>query len=484
MPQPMTTSMPNACSNRSLAIVRPSRTGARLRVLAILVALACVAGAVAASAAQAASYVPGVVVVGFGQGSSGALAENFAHRMGARASVAAAPSQEVLRLPHGASVTKAIAKLRREPGVAYAVPDYIAHEAGAFYPNDPGRSGHPGGWEAMQWNLLPTTGVDAPDAWANLIADGHPGGRGVVVAVLDTGVAYRNWLRFKKMPDFGSTRFADPYDFVANNRFPLDRNGHGTFVAAEIAESTNNGIGLTGLAYGATVMPVRILDASGDGDAVTIARGIRYAVNHDAQVINLSLEFDIGITAREIPEIVNALAYAQRRGVVVVAAAGNEGVNQLAYPAADTSVISVGATTRDGCLADYSNFGPALNLVAPGGGDDAMLTEPNCQPFANQPPIYQETLANAAASFMRFGYPPGIYGTSMAAPEVSATAALVLASGVIGRHPTPAQVLARLEQTAQPLGGTVPNQDYGYGRLDAAAATSSTTPPSSTTVPK
>jgi serine protease len=302
--------------------------------------------------------------------------------------------------------------------------------------------------------------------------------------VLDTGIAYRNWQKFKKMPDFGTTRFVDPYDFVAGNRDPLDRNGHGTFVAAEIAESTDNGIGLTGLAYGVSVMPVRILDALGNGDAVTISRGIRYAVNHGAQVINLSLEFNIGIMARDIPEIIGALTYAQRRGVVVVAAAGNEGLNQLAYPAADATVISVGATTRDECLADYSNFGPELNLVAPGGGDDAMLTQPNCQPFASLPPIYQETLANATASLTKFGYPGGIYGTSMAAPEVSATAALVLASGVIGHHPTPAQVLQRLEQTAQPLGGTVPNQTYGYGMLDAAAATSSTTvPTSSTTVP-
>ncbi len=120
-------------------------------------------------------------------------------------------------------------------------------------------------------------------------------------------------------------------------------------------------------------MPVRVLNASGDGDAATIARGIRYAVNHGAQVINLSLEFDLSVTAAEIPDIVNALRYAHRQGVVVVAAAGNDARQQLAYPARAPGVISVGATTRDLCLADYSNTGPGLDLVAPGGGDDSSL---------------------------------------------------------------------------------------------------------------
>ena len=123
------------------------------------------------------------------------------------------------------------------------------------------------------------------------------GGRGVVVAILDTGIAYRNWQNFKESPDLKGTRFVRPYDFVSNNRYPLDQNGHGTFVASTIAEATNNGFGLTGLAYGASIMPVRILDSSGLGDAATISRGIRYAANQGAKVINLSLEFDLGVTA-------------------------------------------------------------------------------------------------------------------------------------------------------------------------------------------
>ncbi len=243
-----------------------------------------------------------------------------------------------------------------------------------------------------------------------------------------------------------------------------------------IAEQTNNRIGLTGLAYGAKIMPVRVLDADGNGDSATIARGIRYAVVHGAQVINLSLEFDITVTASEIPDIISAISFAHRHGVVVVAAAGNDSALHLAYPAAAPSVISVGATTRDGCLAAYSNGGAKLDLVAPGGGDDASLVgDANCHPFRNLPPVHQMTFSDfdsisPGANPTRFSL-PGSYGTSMAAPEVSAAAALVIASRVLGRHPSPDRVLAHLEQTATPLGGTQPNLDYGWGLVNAGAAT-------------
>jgi serine protease len=299
----------------------------------------------------------------------------------------------------------------------------------------------------------------------------------VTIAVLDTGVAYRDWGRFRAAPDFTNTKFVDPYDFVAGNPFPLDREGHGTFVTGMIAESTNNGFGLTGLAYGASIMPVRVLDADGNGNSVTIGKGIRYAVNHGAKVINLSLEFDKSVTASDIPEVLGAIGFARRHGVVVVAAAGNDSDTHLAYPAADRSAISVGATTRDRCLAEYSNGGSGLDLVAPGGGDDASLSDdPDCHPFRTLPPVRQMTFQDLdsltpGANATRFGF-PGTYGTSMAAPAVSATAALVIASGVIGRHPSPDQVLNRLEQTATPLGGAArPNDEFGWGLVNAGAAT-------------
>jgi serine protease len=230
-------------------------------------------------------------------------------------------------------------------------------------------------------------------------------------------------------------------------------------------------------------MPVRVLDANGDGDSVTIGKGIRYAVAHGAQVINLSLEFDISVTASEIPDIMSAINFAHRHGVVVVAAAGNDSSTHLAYPARAPAVISVGATTRDRCLAGYSNGGTKLDLVAPGGGDDASLVaDPDCHPFSNLPSVHQMTFSDfdslsPGANPSRFSL-PGSYGTSMAAPEVSATAALVIASGILGPHPSPDRILARLEQTATPLpaGTAPPNQDYGWGLLNAGAATTRTQP--------
>lgn len=418
------------------------------------------------------SYVPDEVVVGYAPGRPAHAALTRAGQVSSSRPVPIDPGSAVLRLPAGESVPEAIARLEGTPGVAYAVPNYVAHIAGAWIPNDPGRAHSRGGWQQMQWNFLPGAGVDAPTAWGNLIADKRPGGRGVVVAVLDTGVAYRNWRQFTRSPDLKKTRFVSPYDFVANNRFPLDREGHGTFVASEVAESTNNNYGLTGLAYNASIMPVRVLAADGTGDAATIARGIRYAVVHGAKVINLSLEFGIGIRASDIPAIVSAVRFAEQHGVVLVGAAGNDDAPEVAYPARLPGVIAVGATTRDRCLAWYSNTGPGIALVAPGGDDDATLpSDPDCHPDLNLPAINQMTFINPSNP-RRFGYPSGVYGTSMAAPEVSATAALVIASGVIGRHPSPTAVLQRLERTAVPIGNSViPNAAYGYGLLDAGAAT-------------
>ncbi len=252
---------------------------------------------------------------------------------------------------------------------------------------------------------------------------------------------------------------------------PYDRNGHGTFVASTIAEDTNNHYGLTGLAFAARIMPVRVLNGEGAGYASQIAEGVYFAVKHHAQVINLSLEFEPGTTADDIPELIDALTYAHRHGVLVVAAAGNEGHSAIAYPAHAPDVVSVGATTEHGCLADYSNDGAGLTLVAPGGGADADLPgDPNCHPEA--PPgrdVYQVTFTGSSPT--KFGMPSGYEGTSMATPHVAATAALIIASGVLGRHPTPAQITARLRDTARKLGGGGDERLYGAGLVDAAAAT-------------
>jgi serine protease len=355
--------------------------------------------------------------------------------------------------------------------VVWAVPDYVAHATTGSIPNDPGTTNTPGDWQLLQWNFSGTYGIDAPQAWANVAADGAPGGSKVVVAVLDTGVAYANRGTYRRSPDFSTFSFVQGYDFIRRNPYANDHNGHGTFVAGTIAEATGNRFGLTGLAYAARIMPVRVLDSAGEGDASVIAEGVRFAVKHGARIVNLSLEFSSDVGAADIPELIEALNYANRKGVLVVAAAGNEGSDTIPYPARARHVIAVGATTEHGCLASYSNDGRGVALVAPGGGPDASLPgDPNCNPeLPTGRDIFQMTFTGSSPHV--FGFPQGYEGTSMATPHVSATAALIVAAGILGHKPTPAQITARLKRTARKLGDPQDQQLYGAGLLDAAAAT-------------
>jgi serine protease len=417
-----------------------------LRLLKLSCALvASTASLLAPAAAGGSPHVPGEVVVRF-------------------AGEQRAETRQV------ADVQAELRRLRAREDVVYAVPNAVA-SISAFRPNDPGRGSTPGGWARVQWNFAGPFGVNAPQAWQHLIDARRPGGKGVVVAVLDTGVAYRDRPPYRRSPDLQTFRFIRGYDYVDGDPYPYDRNGHGTHVASTIAEATNNGVGLTGLAYGATVLPVRVLDDAGEGDASKIADGVRFAVRRGAQVINLSLEFSVDVRASDIPQLMEAIRFAKRRGVLVVGASGNEGYPAVAYPARSDSVLSVGATTERGCLADYSNGGRGLDLVAPGGGGDSDLGEsaackPNADPGRD---IYQVTLEGLRRD--RFGIPGGYEGTSMAAPHVSATAALVIASGVLGTTPSPDAIERHLEDTARDLGPAGDDRSYGAGLIDAAAAT-------------
>jgi serine protease len=423
----------------------PRQSGRRLKALAAYAAplIACLLF----TSIAAGSYAPDEVVVG------------------------RAGSTERVRVTPGASIAATVARLRREPGVQWAVPDYVARATAVSIPDDPGATHTPGEWQQLQWNFSGTFGIDAPQAWANVAADGAPGGSKVVVAVLDTGVAYANRGRYRRSPDFSKYSFVQGYDFIKRTAYANDHNGHGTFVAGTIAEATNNRYGLTGLAYAARVMPVRVLDSAGEGDASVIAEGVRFAVKHGARIINLSLEFSSDVDAADIPELIEALRYANRRGVLVVAAAGNEGSTTIPYPARAKHVIAVGATTEHGCLASYSNDGHGITLVAPGGGPDASLpNDPNCNPeLPTGRDIFQMTFTGASPRV--FGFPPGYEGTSMATPHVTAAAALVIAAGILGHKPTPAQITARLKATARKLGGLQDQRLYGAGLLDAASAT-------------
>jgi serine protease len=410
---------------------------------------------------------------------------------------AGAPRGRAVALPAGAGVGRAAAALRRNPSVAYAEPDYVAtasaSPAGTFVlPNDPGTldgaseaAASAGDWAFKQWSFLPWEGtatarlpispggIDAVDAWRKLEEIGRPGAEGVTVAVLDTGIAYRNLgSRFLRSPDFAAGQFVKGHDFVEDDRVPLDENGHGTHVAGTIGEKTGNAIGVTGLAYRAKLMPVRVLDRHGRGQASEIAKGIRFAVAHRAQVINMSFNFGCG---KQVPEVDEALREAYDRGVVTVASAGNLGSETcVSEPATGPRVIGVGGTTEGGCLGDYSLAGRGIDVVAPGGGTPAA----GC-PSVSARPIYQVTLQ--PGSTRTFGIPANYVGTSMAAAHVSGVVAMILASGGAGPRlipPAPASprlrvnaVARRLRTTARDLG--LPQTQQGAGLIDAAAATRS-----------
>ncbi|HEV2857986.1 MAG TPA: S8 family serine peptidase [Solirubrobacterales bacterium] len=391
-------------------------------------------------------------------------------------------------LPAGTGVRRAARVLRQNPRVAYAEPNYIATASTIgrppFDPNDSGSieasaatSTEAGKWAYKQWNLLPPEGVetptlplspggiDAPTAWRNLIDAGRPGGAGVVVAVLDSGIAYRSFgSKFLRSPDFGPGQFVPGYDFVDHDRLPLDQNGHGTHVAGTIAEKTGNGFGLTGLAYGAKLMPVRVLDRQGRGNALAIARGIRFAVAHRAEVINMSFNFPCG---KRVPLVDEALRKAYLAGIVTVASGGNLGSEGcVSEPATGPRVIGVGGTTEGACLGAYSLAGSSIDLVAPGGG----IPRSGC-PSVSARPIYQVTLRPGSTS--EFAIPATYIGTSMAAAHVSGAAALVLASRGITKQATPRALVdavsRRLCATARDLGLASPQQ--GCGLLDAGRAT-------------
>jgi serine protease len=395
-----------------------------------------------------------------------------------------------LELPPGVGVPAAVEALSANPDVAYATPDYLAHAAAAvpsaatsFIPNDRGTATVGGGWQATQWNFLPCGslcapgtaplayqsrgGIDAPRAWATLRALGRPGAAGVKVAVLDTGIAYRNQKpKFVKSPDFSANQFIRGFDFVDKDRFPLDEDGHGTHVAGTIGEQTGNGKALTGLAYGAKLMPVRVLNDIGEGKSSDIGQGLVYAAKHGARVINMSFEFGASVkSCKEVRSVCRGVRYAGRHGVTVIAAAGNDLDPVAAFPARIPGVIGVGASTEGGCLANYSDYGLDVDLIAPGGqGESATL----CQ--SPDRPIFQLTFAGSDPHV--FGLPADYAGTSMSAAHVSGVAAMIIASGELGARPSPARILCQLNGTARRdgLGETYDPARWGGGLLDAGRA--------------
>jgi serine protease len=316
----------------------------------------------------------------------------------------------------------------------------VAPAAGQrIVPNDPGDGGRKG-WRSVQWHLVGRYGIDAPAAWRASIGAGRAPGDGVTVAIIDTGVAFRSSPHHMAEPDLSAARFVRGWDFVDNEGFPDDENAHGTVVAALVGEDTDNGIGLAGLAYGTRLMPVRVLGLDRAADDRRVARGMRWAVEHGADVLNLSFNWAPGISAKEVRHTRSAVRWALRHGVVVVASAGNDAQGRPTFPARMQGVIAVGAMTSGGCIANYSNRG--ATVFAPGGGEDSRRGAPGCR----------DPRRGERIRVLDWGAGGAVEGTSYAAPLVSGTAAVLLA--LLPRAcRAPDRVARLIAATARTVGG-------------------------------
>ncbi len=316
---------------------------------------------------------------------------------------------------------KLVKTLTRDPLIEYAEPNYIYQAA--FTPNDPMYN--------QQWNL---EAIQMPAAWD------VTQGQGITVAVIDTGVT--------RVPDLAQTEIVKGYDFVDDDNNPEDLHGHGTHVAGTVAQSTHNTLGVAGIAYKAKIMPIRVLDANGTGTVADIAEGIRWSADQGATVINMSLGGRSGSSLMQ-----EAVDYAYKKGVTVVAAAGNERANRASYPANYPHVIGVSATGPTGEKAPYSNYGVGVDISAPGGAKTQEHPEWG---------ILQQTVNRRNPNVAEFAY---FQGTSMASPHVAGVAALIQAQGITDPD--------KVEQQLKLSATSVPNdkQNYfGAGRLNAHQA--------------
>lgn len=319
-----------------------------------------------------------------------------------------------------------------------------------------GSSGDP--YFDRQWGLHK---IKAPAAWATAT------GTGVLIAVVDTGVDLTHPDLVDKVVSYPDADFVDPNGICEKGKSCIqdgaqDQSGHGTHVAGIAAATTGNDIGVAGTAPGASILPVRVLDADNEGETRRVGAGIRYAADKGAAVINLSLSYPPGSGEAEqltggLRPVRSAITYAVSRGSVVVVSAGNRSMPLCAEPSAAEEVLCVGATDQNDMRAVYSN-GDATRLrnylVAPGGAGLRCGTE-----------IFSTYLRGAQTACSTYDGYEGNSGTSMAAPFVSGVAALLFEKGLSN-----ADIVRCITSTADDIGAPGRDPVFGYGRVNAAAA--------------
>ena len=422
---------------------------------------------------------------------------------------------DIVNIDPGEDAEAAAAAFAGRPDVEYAQAAYRVYPYAAdhFVPNDPYYVCQ-GANSQCQWNF---PAIDLERGWAIQMG----GNSSIIVAVLDTGMAFQNGILTRHAYAFcsgdetlascnsqtpgvnypalgdlsmptgrandladtsagtsGDGRFVSPYDFIWDTTLPIDFDGHGTHVSSTIGELTNNGVGLAGIAFNVRLMPVKVIDTDWDdifhsphfGTDDTVALGIRYAADHGANVINMS----IGRSGPSAPTVESAIRYAVSKGTFVAIAGGNDFENgnpTEVYAEIASRVdgaVSVAAIDRTSARAYYSTTGSWIELAAPGG---SIRTDP----VGGSGLIYQQTYdvdhvytfllpvqQYAAPRFDIMAY-EGISGTSMATPHVSGLAALLMAQGI----KDPAAVEAALEHFATDLGPAGRDSQFGFGEISA-----------------
>jgi serine protease len=433
-------------------------------------------------------YLPGSVIVKF---RSDATPSSVASTMReVHSSAIERPSYadfDIIDIPAGADPEQVCRELRERPDVEYAQPRYVNHPM--LRPNDP--------FYDRQWNF---PAIDMERAWDIQPAAGDQ----ITVAVLDSGVAFRTLtvrynsgfpfrlvpggavfpalgtvdVPFAVAPELGAAKFVAPRDFIWDDDLPFDLDGHGTHVSGTVGQLTNNNVGVAGMAFNVRIMPVKVIsgewdfifDSPFDGTDDVIARGVRYAADNGAKVINMSIGREAGGPATAVAD---AIRYAISRGAFVAVAAGNsadEGnaPSRTAEQAPNIAgMVAVGAVGRSLQRAFYSTTNTYVEVSAPGGDLRQDSTGGVLQQTLDQDALHTYELGP-----MRFGPPRAdafayyfFQGTSMATPHVAGLAALLMQQGITN----PAAIEAAMKQFARDLGQAGVDTSFGHGLIQPRA---------------